>query len=499
MRTLLLLTITVGAPLSLPAQWSGQGITPRPALAATAPAVAGYATLPPAAQGEGPADSVYRLARQALNRSNYTEAAEYFRELRSRYPKSTYTADSYYWEAFARYRAGRRSDLRAAASLLDEQAQKYPKAGTRTSGDARSLETRVQGALARGGDENAARLLAEQAAMAATVAPPPPVPAAAPRPARAPRPGMATTMRPGRFAIGGEGCREEDDDVQATALNALIQMDADKALPILKKVLARRDSGSVCLRRKAVFLVSQHEDSETEAILLGAARNDPDAEVRGQAVFWLSQVESPRATAALDSIATSSKDPELQEKAIFALSQQDSPEAARALRRFAERSDISDDVRARAVFWIGQSDDPENAAFLRTLYGKVSDAELKDRILFAVGQNEDAGGRKFLLEVARNGNEPMEVRKKAIFWLGQNDETTGAELASLYGTFADREMKEHLIFVLSQREDKAAVDKLLDIARREPDKELRKKAIFWLSQSDDPRVADFLAELLEKP
>jgi HEAT repeat protein len=72
-------------------------------------------------------------------------------------------------------------------------------------------------------------------------------------------------------------------------------------------------------------------------------------------------------------------------------------------------------------------------------------------------------------------------------------------MAALYGTFTEREIKEQVIFALSQMDDKAAVDKLIDIARREPDRELRKKAIFWLGQSDDPRVADVLAELLTKP
>jgi len=463
----------------------------------TAPHAA-FATTPPAPQGQDPADSLYRAARQMLNRSNYASAASLFQEMRARYPRSSYTADAYYWEAFARYRRGGDANMRAAAALLEEQAEKHAQAATRVSGDARALEARIQGTLARGGDEEAARQLAMQAELAGVAAPATPVPPAAARPGR-PAPAPRPAARPGRHARAGDDCQEEGDDVQATALNALIQMDADKALPILKKVLTRRDEGSACLRRKAVFLVSQHESAETEAILLGAARSDPDPEVRGQAVFWLSQVDSPRATAALDSIATTSKDPELQEKAIFALSQQESPEAARALRRFAERSDISDEARGRAVFWLGQSDDPENAAFLRTMYGRTTNPEVKDRILFGISQQEDAGARKFLLDVARNGNEPLEVRKKAIFWLGQSDETTGAELASLYATFADRDMKEHLIFVLSQSDDKAAVDKLLDIARREPDKELRKKAIFWLSQSDDPRVADFLAELLEKP
>ena len=62
----------------------------------------------------------------------------------------------------------------------------------------------------------------------------------------------------------------------------------------------------------------------------------------------------------------------------------------------------------------------------------------------------------------------------------------------------DREMREQLIFVYSQRNDKAAVDRLIQIARTEKDKELRKKALFWLSQSHDPRVPELLQEILEK-
>ena len=74
-----------------------------------------------------------------------------------------------------------------------------------------------------------------------------------------------------------------------------------------------------------------------------------------------------------------------------------------------------------------------------------------------------------------------------------------SELATLYDRMPNREMKEQLIFVYSQRNEKAAVDRLMQIARTEPDRELKKKAIFWLSQSSDPRVAEFLASLLEKP
>jgi HEAT repeat protein len=291
----------------------------------------------------------------------------------------------------------------------------------------------------------------------------------------------------------------DDDDVQAQALQALMQMDGDKALPILEKVLARRDAGSECLRRKAVFIVSQIDGRRVEPLLLGVVRNDPDREVRAQAVFWLSQVDSEEAVSALDSILARADDREIQEKAIFALSQHDSRTARQALRRYAERNDVPEELREKAVFWIGQSDDPENAQFLRNLFGRVTSQELKDKIIFSISQTGDAGATQFLGEVARNTSQPIEIRKKALFWLGQKDDVTGADLAALYGTFSDPEIKEHLIFTLSQKDDRAAVDKLLDIARREPDRELRKKAVFWLGQSNDPRVPELMAEILTKP
>jgi HEAT repeat protein len=454
----------------------------------------------PLQQGD-PADSVYRRARQALNRNDYRLSATLFQEIRSKYPRSAYVPDAYYWEAYSRYRRGGEESLRGALALLEQQQAKYPQAPTLKTGDARSLEARIQGELARRGDVEAAQVLAEQARLAAVVAPPsPPAVPGAPDPvaAPAPRSGRAVTVSStGRQR--DDACRDNDDDVQAAALNALMQMDSERALPILKKVLARRDEGSLCLRRRAVFMVSQHESPETADILLSAARTDPDLEVRSQAVFWLSQVNSPRAVAALDSIASASKDPEVQEKAVFALSQQESPEARRALRRYAERNDISEELRGKAVFWLAQTDNPEDLAYLRSLYGKVNDPEVQERILFAIGQSDDPTSGKFLLDVARNQNAPLETRKKALFWAGQREETTGADLGALYGTFADREIKEQLLFALSQKDEKAATDKLIDIARREPDKELRKKAIFWLSQSDDPRVAEILAEFLEKP
>jgi hypothetical protein len=63
----------------------------------------------------------------------------------------------------------------------------------------------------------------------------------------------------------------------------------------------------------------------------------------------------------------------------------------------------------------------------------------------------------------------------------------------------DSEIKEQLIFVLSQRSrDGKALEKLMDIARTDKDRDLRGKAVFWLGQSKDPRAVKFLEDLISK-
>jgi TolA-binding protein len=436
------------------------------------------------AQGDV-ADSVYRAARQALNDNQYTRAAELFTSIRDRYPRSSYVPNTYYWQAFALYRDGSEDALRTAREALKAQKDKYPKASTQR--DAEALLRRVQGALARLGDAEAAQETVEDADRAV------PRPARAPHTPRPPRaPQAARTARAAQ-------CDDDDDDIRIAALNAVLQMDADRAVPLLKTVLARRDEGSACLRRKAVFLVSQKRSDETSRILLDAVRNDPDKEVREQAVFWLSQVPGEETVAALDSILQDPKsDPEIQEKAIFALSQHRSPRAAAILRAYAERSDRPTDLREKAIFWLGQHRSAENAQFLKDLYKKLDNDDLKEKVIFSLSQMGGADNYRWLMDIALDPKENIELRKKALFWAGQGSSVDMADLVRLYDSMNDREMKEQLIFVYSQRREEAALDKLFQIGKNDPDRELRKKAIFWIGQSRSPRAAQYLQELINQ-
>ncbi len=426
--------------------------------------------LPPAAwASDDPADSLYRAARAALADGDYRRAADLFHRIGATYPRSTYTGLALYYEAFALYRAGETADLHKALDALRQlsAAGRSPGAPDSRRGDAATLRTRICSALARQGDESCTVSIVQQAESAAAPLP------------------------------DSQSCPSETDenDVRIAALNAFLQMDADRAMPILRKVLARRDACSVGLRRKALFLVSQKDEADHADILLAAARQDPSPEVRRQAVFWLSQIREPRVVDILDSIAARPGDQELREQALFALSQQESPRALAALKRVAERDDAPEALREKAVFWLGQSHAADGVAFLEDMFGRTTSASLKQKILFGISQHGGTGD--WLLTIALDARQPDEVRKQAIFWASQGGVAID-RLLSLYDRADDSGVREQIVFALSQRKEPAAVDALMHIAKSDKDAEMRKRAVFWLGQSSDPRAAQFLQELISQ-
>ncbi len=406
---------------------------------------------------EDPGSRVYASARGALNAGRYQEAAEQFGELREQFPASGYVADSYYYQAFALSRLGGRAELRRATELLHAQAEGYPDASSR--GDARELMVRVEAQLARRGDAQAAAAIAQQAS------------------------------RP---------CADEEQATRAAALMALLNMNSDRAIPLLREVLQSRDECSVELRRQAVFMIAQKMNDESVDLLLDLAhRNpDPDPEVREQAVFWLSQVKSPEALNALEGLLLENDDPEIQENALFAISQHQSPRAVEILRQYAERSDLSAEQRENAIFFIGQSEG--GTEYLMQLYDALQAAELREQALFGISQRNTDANRQWMVDRAMDASEDVEVRKNALFLAGQMGGFQTSELRDLYGSFDDPELREQVIFVASQRSGTEVVDFLMEVARTEEDAELREGAIFWLGQSDDPRVADFLLGLIRR-
>lgn len=103
-----------------------------------------------------------------------------------------------------------------------------------------------------------------------------------------------------------------------------------------------------------------------------------------------------------------------------------------------------------------------------------------------------------LLELARDAAVGEDVRRSALFWVGQEAAeavVSGLSEVALDGEEA-QEVRNAAVFALSQRDDDESVPALIEIAQTGQEAETRKTAMFWLAQSGDPRVVSFFEEIL---
>ena len=367
------------------------------------------------------ADSLYRAGRRALSDKDYSVAARTFDVIVSRHPRSSYAPDALYWRGFALYRLG---ELDHAHTALQMQLSRFPRAATHS--DAEALLIAVKGELAKRGSPEARRDV-------------------------------------DRAAAGtGRGC--EDMELQAAALGAVQQMDAERAVPLLRRVVARRDDCSIPLRRNAVFILAQRGGADRERILLDVARSDPSPGVRKDAVFHLSSAKSERAVDALRELLNGS-DPAVRSDALFSLAQMRTDRARNAVRDFAVSSGAPPNLRRDAFFHLAQNASEEDLRWLRQAYGRVNDAKLRSDLLFHIASKPSPETSRWLLGVAMDEREAAESRRSAVFFI-------------------------------AQRPDDAALDALITVAKRARSNALRKDAMFHLGHSKDARAAKALEEIV---
>jgi hypothetical protein len=186
-----------------------------------------------------------------------------------------------------------------------------------------------------------------------------------------------------------------------------------------------------------------------------------------------------------------------RQRAVFWLATYDEPAAAAAVRGLVTDASLDDDIRGNAIVALAHRDiSTEDVAFLRRIYPTLS-AKLRDNVFLAVSRSDDPTATRWLADVATNNDETVHTRQQAMFWLGQGEAPTSALLA-LYDRLREPELRNHYTFVLSQRRDRQALDKLIDVAQHDADRGVRRQALFWLGQSKDPRAADFLRDLVTR-
>lgn len=432
-----------------------------------------------------PEDSLFRVAREALNRGEYARASTLFRSLEQKYPRSRVAPAALYWQAFALYRSGASEELRAGVVALKAQQDRYPEAAA--DPDAASLRTRLYAALAARGDQEAASQLRAASA-------------------------------------GGPTCDKDDVEVRTEALNALTQLNPADARSTLKKVLARRDECSVTLRRRAVYILGRSGTEEAATDLIEVAKTDPDQGVRGDAISMLGRSAGNATVRTLEMLFNDSQDERTRHAALSALKTKGTPEARRVLRTIVERTDLSDKMRAEAISQLASGNSEwaetsvlyttggtgsstrravtvpaaEEAAFLRGLYPKSESRIVRSAIISAVARIGGAENEQWLLGIAKNKDEEMTMRREALSRLRRSTLSVD-DLSKLFESLSERDLRSAIVSQLGNRDEPAAVDKLFEIVKSGTDPQLRRQAIGILSRKNDPRTTKMLLELVEKP
>jgi HEAT repeat protein len=294
---------------------------------------------------------------------------------------------------------------------------------------------------------------------------------------------------------------------QGPLLAAAVADSANVAPDMLR--IARMTSLSRETRRRAVQWAGVLGDAAMVAPLTELARANegdrtsaddvgPGNGLASAAVGALGMIPDGAGVPALMTLARSGSEA-VRKAAVFWLGQRDEEQPHALVRTVAGDEKETDAVRRAAIFALSQGDGATTADFnfLKSLFDRTSSERLKEQVLFSVSQREAFDGTRWLLDKARDESQPMEVRRKAVFWAGQGHASV-ADISALYKSTKEQRLREHVIFVLSQRDEEAATTQLISIARDDPDREMRKKALFWLAQKNDPRVTKLITDMVIK-
>jgi HEAT repeat protein len=406
---------------------------------------------------QDPADSLYRAAQQAMNRGDYRRAATLFKDLPVKQPNSVYASDALYWQAFSLYRVGGTTELQEALAVLDQRKNKYPAGRMRGDADP-ALATRIAGVLsARGlGDKDLVK----------------------------------------RALTEGSGtCDSEDQSVRAEALNALRQTDPDEALAQARKILGRKDDCSVQLRRSALWMIANKKDASATSTLVNVAKTDPSMDLRAEATGFLGSMGSDDALAALEELLKSDDD-RVQRASVRALTTFPNPRARTAMHTLIENNAASEQLRITALDAFDRDRSTlDDASWLRSIYPKVDGARVKARIVSAVSRIGGDQNEQWLMSLAKNEDESIDVRQNALRSVARTVDI--ANLIKFYDGVSARPLREEIINALGGRKEPEATDKLIEIAKSGTDPQVRRDAISTLTRKQDPRTKKLLLDLID--
>lgn len=153
---------------------------------------------------------------------------------------------------------------------------------------------------------------------------------------------------------------------------------------------------------------------------------------------------------------------------------------------------------ARPLIELAEVDPDDSVSLLQSLArhaagaARSGEAGLADQALSTLALHAVPTAERALVELAASA-QPIELRRPAIFWLGQKgSEGAVRELSAMLDGEPVADLREHLVFSLSQTDQPTATRRIRRAAEHDTVPEVRGQAWFWLAQSGAPEAAEWI-------
>lgn len=289
--------------------------------------------------------------------------------------------------------------------------------------------------------------------------------------------------------------------VSRDALLPAVLADSTDVSPRLLAI-ARNQNAARETRRSAISWLGRPLDARPRAVndvaaaLVAIARDEDDNQsVRQGALRALARLEHGAGTAALMELARDAQRGWLAREALSSLNASGDPRARTHLRDVVRRAEMPDEVLAAAIRGLGgEYATGEDVKIIREAYAKLPGQKSEEAAVSVIANFGGSENVRWLLALAKNADQPIATRRRAVTHAYRGG-TPVSEIIKVYDETTDTQLKDAVMAALAESGEKAATDKLMQIARMDESPQMRRRAISMLGRSSDERVKKFLEGL----
>lgn len=143
------------------------------------------------------------------------------------------------------------------------------------------------------------------------------------------------------------------------------------------------------------------------------------------------------------------------------------------------------DAGGLPFYWLSNVPPAESLAWLK----QQASGAFSEAAIMAISLHRSPAADQTLDALAQT-TQPIEVRKRAAFWLGKSRGTHGViTLKRMLASDPSSQVRDRVVFALSRSKDPAGIPLVIEAARSDKDPHIRGQALFWLAQTAASRIS----------